>query len=71
MSKKNQALLNSLQEHFNSRLISSTLALNEVTIEVAAKDLFSVCQTLRDEFGFSELMDVCGLDYLEYGQADW
>jgi NADH-quinone oxidoreductase subunit C len=71
MSKKNQALLNALQEHFNGRLISSALALNEVTIEIAAKDVISICQTLRDEFGFSQLMDVCGVDYLEYGQADW
>lgn len=71
MSKKNQALLNALQEHFSDRLISSTLALDEVTIEVAAADLISICQTLRDEFGFSQLLDVCGLDYLEYGQADW
>lgn len=71
MSKKSQALLNALQEHFNDRLISSKLALNEVTIEIAAKDILSICQTLRDEFGFSQVMDICGIDYLEYGQADW
>jgi NADH-quinone oxidoreductase subunit C len=26
---------------------------------------------LRDEFGFEQLMDLCGIDYSTYGQADW
>jgi NADH-quinone oxidoreductase subunit C len=40
-------------------------------VEKAA--LLEVCQALRDEadFGFEQLLDVCGVDYLHYGQAEW
>jgi NADH-quinone oxidoreductase subunit C len=45
----------------------------EFTIEVNPADLLSVCQQLRDdpELGFEQLIDVCGIDYLEYGRTEW
>lgn len=71
MTAKNQTLLDNLQAHFADKAQSLSLTLNEVTLQVAAENLLSVAQALRDEFKFEQLMDVCGIDYLEYGQADW
>jgi NADH-quinone oxidoreductase subunit C len=49
------------------------VAFGEVTLEVPAEHLLGVCRTLRDEteFAFGQLVDLCGIDYLSYGQADW
>jgi len=46
---------------------------NEITAELAAADLIAVATALRDEpgFRFSELVDLCGVDYLGYGQTEW
>ena len=66
-------LIGQLQERFGDTLLDATVALNEVTIEVAAADLIDTAMALRDEkdFGFEQLIDVCGVDYLAYGDAEW
>jgi len=68
-----QALLDQLQERFGETLLSAVVALDEVSIEVAARDLIATATALRDEraFRFEQLMDVCGVDYLAYGQTEW
>lgn len=71
MANYYQELLTRLQDKFADTLLKADIARREVTIEVSPTHIFSVCQTLRDEFGFSQLMDVCGVDYAAYGQADW
>ncbi|HET6433942.1 NADH-quinone oxidoreductase subunit C [Dyella sp.] len=45
----------------------------ETTVELAAADLLAVATALRDEpqFRFGELIDLCGIDYLGYGQTEW
>jgi NADH-quinone oxidoreductase subunit C len=45
----------------------------ELTYEVAADQLLSVAKTLRDTAGlkFQMCMDVCGVDYLQHGVAEW
>lgn len=45
----------------------------EVILEVAAKDIKQVCTMLRDqpEFAFEELIDLCGVDYLAFGNVEW
>ena len=67
---------NSLVERLAARfgdLLAVTVARNEVTAELAASDLIGVATALRDEapFRFSEAIDVCGVDYLGYGQTEW
>jgi NADH-quinone oxidoreductase subunit C len=49
------------------------VAFGEVTVGIAADDLLQTCTALRDEsdFAFETLIDVCGVDYLSYGQAEW
>jgi len=45
----------------------------EVTLEVAPADTRAVCTALRDEndFAFEELIDICAVDYLSYGDVEW
>ena len=45
----------------------------EVTAVVPAAQLRSACEVLRDDpgFGFEQLVDLCGVDYSDYGRADW
>jgi NADH-quinone oxidoreductase subunit C len=62
-----------LKEHFGDSLDTVQVKTGQVTIEVSPAKLLEVCRALRDEtdFHFEQLMDVCGVDYLHYGQADW
>ena len=68
-----QQLLEQLQQRFGEQLESSILALNEVTIEVAAKDLIEICSALESEaeLAFTQLIDLCGVDYSTYGLTEW
>lgn len=45
----------------------------EVTLEVPPADIKAVCMVLRDapEFAFEELVDLCAVDYLAYGDVEW
>jgi NADH-quinone oxidoreductase subunit C len=68
--------MNSLAERLNARfgdLLKITTSRNEVTAVVAAANLLSVATALRDEpgFRFTEAVDLCGVDYLSYGQTEW
>lgn len=44
-----------------------------VTVEVPASNLLAVCEIIRDEvdFKFDMLLDVCGVDYQDYGISQW
>ena len=45
----------------------------ELGYAIAPADLVECCRTLRDTKGleFEMLMDICGVDYLSYGLAEW
>jgi NADH-quinone oxidoreductase subunit C len=45
----------------------------ELTYEVPAEQLLETARALRDGAGlkFDMCMDVCGVDYLEHGRAEW
>ncbi|WP_085314637.1 NADH-quinone oxidoreductase subunit C [Derxia lacustris] len=59
----------SLLEVLGSKIVSSKIALGEVTIEVGAADYKSAMQVLRDHelLRFQQLIDLCGIDYYSYG----
>jgi len=46
-------------------------SLNELTLNIKSEDVLEVCQKLKYEFQFEILMDLCGIDYLTYGDSDW
>jgi NADH-quinone oxidoreductase subunit C len=50
-----------------------TVALGEVTVVVKAADYLAAMQTLRDDptLRFEELIDLCGVDYSQYGEGTW
>lgn len=52
---------------------SVKIALGEVTVTVAAADYLAAATLLRDAPGckFEQLMDLCGLDYSEYGNGQY
>ena len=51
----------------------SIIAHDELTLVVVPEQMLSLCTVLRDHptFLFDQLIDVCGVDYLHYGKADW
>ena len=62
-----------LEQTLPGKLQSVANHTGELTYEVRPADLLSVAQTLRDGAGleFEMCMDVCGVDYLEHGRAEW
>lgn len=43
----------------------------EVAAIVDADELVAVATRLRDELSFEQMIDVCGVDYLDYGKDEW
>lgn len=66
-------LFDEINSDYIDWITSSTVALGELTVEVKRENLLEFCTVLRDDkrFQFNILIDVCGLDYLQYGVADW
>lgn len=62
-----------IQQRFGDIIDAHYLAQEELTLEVPAPQMRTLCLALRDEpiFGFNQLMDVCGVDYLHYGLSEW
>ncbi len=68
-----EAIAARLEETLGEQLVGKTVALNEVTIEVAPEDWVEVAMRLRDEsgLGFDTLIDLCGVDYSAYKEGAW
>jgi len=73
MTESDQALAERLQKRFAGKLLSTLVAVSEVTIEISPADLLEICTALRDEeeFAFGQLVDLCGVDYSTWGHAQW
>jgi NADH-quinone oxidoreductase subunit C len=73
MTESLEAFRDRLRGRFGDRIASAKLAVGQLTVEVPAQHLIETCTALRDEpeFRFEELVDLCGMDYSSYGEADW
>lgn len=73
MTDRMEELAARLKERFKDQLSQCFVQRDEVTAELPAGHLREICKALREEpeFAFEELMDLCGVDYSTYGQADW
>ena len=73
MSHTAEELAALVQRRFEGLITDCRIHAGQVTIELPAASLRQVCLALRDEaeFHFEQLIDVCGVDYLEHGLADW
>ena len=60
-----------VEDVLGQNVTSSEIALNELTIELKPDTALASFELLRDELGFDQLIDLCGIDYLDYGQANW
>ena len=72
MTTKLEVLQLALEKALGEGAAIST-ALGEVTVVVKAADYLRAMQTLRDDpsLKFEELIDLCGVDYSQYGEGTW
>lgn len=73
MSAKLEKLVTTLETVLGERAASVTTALGEVTLVVKAADYVEAMKTLRDhaELKFEQMLDLCGVDYLAWGDGAW
>jgi NADH-quinone oxidoreductase subunit C len=70
---KSDYLVEQLHHELANQITKVTCAYDEVTVECNAHNLKALMSALRDSdsFSFDELIDLCGVDYLNYGISDW
>ncbi|NNF15116.1 MAG: NADH-quinone oxidoreductase subunit C, partial [Gammaproteobacteria bacterium] len=68
-----QSHLEAITSRFGDTVAVFTQGAGDSTLLVAPDDWLEVATALRDEpqFDFALLMDVCGVDYLGFGQDEW
>ncbi|MDY6943911.1 MAG: NADH-quinone oxidoreductase subunit C [Pseudomonadota bacterium] len=73
MSQAYEALAQQLGDRFPNAKVVYDARVDEVTVEVAAENLLESARVLRDDEAllFRQLIDLCGVDYLAYGDAEW
>ena len=73
MTTRLDTLEAALRGALGDRVTRLTRACGEITIEIKGADVKAVTQALRDrpELAFSVLIDLCGVDYSDYGNGTW
>jgi NADH-quinone oxidoreductase subunit C len=73
MNENAKSLEELLRERFGERVTITRSAADILTVETEVGAWLEVCRALRDEepFAFDQLTDLCGVDYLGYGQSEW
>jgi NADH-quinone oxidoreductase subunit C len=73
MSQALEQLAETVSARFGDKLERVPSRCGELTFEVAAASLLEVCLALRDEpeWRFEQLVDLTGVDYLDYGRVEW
>ncbi|QBZ82845.1 NADH-quinone oxidoreductase chain 5 [Hydrogenovibrio crunogenus] len=60
-----------IQETLGDAIVVSDIKLDELTVELAPEQSLSALTKLKEKLGFDQLIDVCGVDYLAYGDVTW
>ncbi len=73
MNSRSLQLEAQLTERFADQLRQVTGEAGDSTWELDKEDLLEVVLALRDEdaFHFEMLIDLCGVDYLSFGESEW
>ncbi len=73
MTHRYDTLASRIDVRFGDQLLRVESTCGELTYELGKDDLIEVATALRNEaeFGFEMLIDVCGVDYLQYGDSEW
>ncbi len=68
-----EILLKEIKSTFGKEISHTTIEHNELTIEVKIDDLLPTLKTLKQNkaFQFKQLIDLCGVDYKDYGEGAW
>jgi len=68
-----QALDRTFASQLQTNVVLQNDVFGEVTIEVLPADALAVFEVLRDDTAlkFELLIDICGVDYSEYGSVEW
>ena len=66
-------LLKEIKSTFGKEVSHTFIEHNELTIEVKIDNLLSTLKTLKQHkaFQFKQLIDLCGVDYKDYGEGAW
>lgn len=66
-------LAEQIEVRFKDALKRIPSTVNELTYEIEGGTLIETCRALRDDkaFKFEQLVDVCAVDHLAYGEAEW
>ena len=68
-----ETLLKETKSIFGKEITRASIEHNELTIEVKIDDLLPTLKTLKQHkvFQFAQLIDLCGVDYKDYGEGTW
>ncbi|MEY4453810.1 MAG: NADH-quinone oxidoreductase subunit [Pseudomonadota bacterium] len=68
-----EILLKEIKSTFGKEVSHTFIEHNELTIEVKIDDLLPTLKTLKQHkaFQFKQLIDLCGVDYKDYGEGAW
>jgi NADH-quinone oxidoreductase subunit C len=70
MTDTRQDLAAHAQEMFGESITAVHEFAGQLTLDIRRERIVEICRILRDEpsFAFEQVMDVCGVDYLDYGR---
>ncbi len=73
MTTDKKSLREELTGLLGDQLVSVQERLGEVTVVVRAAEMLQVLTLMRDADGlrFAQMVDLCGMDYSEYGDGAW
>jgi NADH-quinone oxidoreductase subunit C len=73
VSKKNKQLHQLLDQYLTSFELEKSFDFDQTTLKINKGDLINICTILKEtnELSFSMLIDLCGVDYLDYGLDNW
>ena len=73
MSEYYNKLADSLRNRFAGKFDECFLNVGQLNFVVKKENLIEICTALRDEaeYAFEEMIDLCGVDYSEYGDGNW
>lgn len=70
---RTEATAQAIESRIGARARRVPALRGELTIEIAPEQWLAVCQELRDapDLAFEQLIDLSGIDYLDYGRSEW
>lgn len=71
MTTRLEKLSQAVNKVLAGKLVSQLVAVDELTVVCDAANLKYVCETLHEhpDLKFEQMIDLCGVDYVEYGQG--